>query len=178
MEGVGILAGLCQENVGLSHTEISSNILHHTSHRNGRILCRFHKDFANHGGGGGFSVGTGHVNSRSIILHDASQKICTSHHGNASALNLLKLLVILGDGGSINTKFYSILNILTALGNKDLDSQAFQVLSQRRGLGIRSGHGKMTIQQNFCQAAHGDSPYSDKVHPKWFVKMNIVHISS
>ena len=178
MEGVGVLAGLCQENVGLSHTEIPPDILHHPPHCNSRILCRLHKNLANHGGGGGFSVGTCHVNSRSIILHDASQKICTSHHGNASALNLLKLLVILGDGGSINTKLYSILNILTALGNKDLDSQAFQVLCQRRGLGIRSGHGKMTIQQNFRQAAHGDTPYSDKVHPKWFVKMNIVHISS
>ena len=178
MEGVGVLAGLCQENVGLSYPKISPDILHHPPHRNSRILCRLHKNLANHGGGGGFSVGTGHIDCRSIILHNASQKICTSHHGDASPLYLPELFIVLGNRSGIYTKLYPILNILTALGNKDLDSQAFQVLCQRRSFGIRSGYGKMTIQQNFRQAAHGDTPYSDKVHPKWFVKMNIVHISS
>ena len=88
-EGVRVLTGLRQENIGLSYPKIPSDILHHSTNGNRGIHLCFHQNLSNHGGRRRLSVRSGDIDGFLVIPHNPSKELRTAHHGNPPSLYFL-----------------------------------------------------------------------------------------
>ena len=122
-ERIGIFTGFRQKYVGFSHSQVSSDILHHSPHRNSRIHLGFQQNLANHRGRRRLSVCPGNIDGFLVVFHDSSQKLCTTHCGNTLPFYLLEFGITFCNCGSINAQLYSAFYIFRTLRHGNLNSQ-------------------------------------------------------
>ena len=79
------------------------------------------------------------------------------------------------DGCGIYHKIGTVFDVIGTLTVGNLCTAAGQKISKGRLLGIGTGYGKMSCQQDLCQSAHADAADTDEMDVNGFLKIYLIH---
>ena len=175
-KAVGIFTGFRDKVIRMTDPDVASYGRKDASHADGGIQIRLQQDLTEHGCSGGFAMGSGYGDGKTVILHDLSQELCPGQHGKTQGNGPCVFRVVRMNGCRIDHKTGAFFNIGCALSVEDPGSFVRKSPGQRRFLTVRAGNGKSFFHKDLGESAHADPADSDKVDVNRILKLYLVHM--
>ena len=149
-KGIAVFAGFCNKTFLPANAQGSPNRRQIASHHNRRVECRLHCNERHHGSACRLSVGAGQTNHVLIIGHETAPSLCTLHNRNTERMGAHDFrVIIMHSRGTDNQR--RTLYILRLMAIRNLCSQTFQPLSDRRMCAIRAAYRHSHTQKQLSQ---------------------------
>ena len=175
-KAVRILTCLCDKQIRLADTDISSDRMENSSDSDSRIFLCLKQNLRNHRGRCRLSVRSCNCNRLTVVLHNLTEKVCAGHHRNSPALCLLKLRVVRVYSCRVYNKLYLVRDVLCTLSIHDFCAVRGKLIRQLRLVSIRTADMKFFLKKNLSKSAHADSSDSDKMYCQRFFEIYLIHM--
>ena len=175
-KAVGVFTGFCDKYIWFAYTYIASDTVKNSTYWYGRIALSLKKNLGNHWGCCCLAMGSGNINSNSVVIHKLSKELGSCKERNIPVLCLCKLRIALRDGSCVYNNIYIICDIICCLWICNNSSFTCKFICKRWWVIIWTSNCKFSPQKNMGKTAHAYAAYSYKMYMNWIIKINVIHL--